>query len=104
MQLSKDHVPSMTRSMSRSHIISQSLGGAAYYTEVFPSTGSFNITPGDRILLCSDGLTDVLSNKQIEDVVSVEEPSLCVSKLVELVVAGGAPDNTTVALLASSEN
>ncbi|MCO5966328.1 PP2C family protein-serine/threonine phosphatase [Sinorhizobium meliloti] len=100
LQLSKDHVPPMVRGMSRSHAISQSLGGAAYYTEIFPSTGSFNITPGDRILLCSDGLTDVLSDQQIEGVVSLEEPGPCVTKLAELVVAGGAPDNATLVLLA----
>jgi serine/threonine protein phosphatase PrpC len=102
LQLSKDHVPPMARGMSRSHAISQSLGGAAYYKEVFPSTDSFNLIPGDRILLCSDGLTDVLTDQQIEGVVSLEEPGPCVTKLMELIVAGGAPDNATVVLLAFS--
>lgn len=51
----------------------------------------------DWIVLCSDGLSTVLLDDQISDVVSKKnEPDLVCDELVKQTLDGGAPDNVTV--------
>lgn len=52
--------------------------------------------PGDRYLLCSDGLTGVVSDEELAAILSEGEPTGTVIKLVDLAIARGAPDNVTV--------
>ena len=52
---------------------------------------------GDRYLLCSDGLSDVLTDETIETALATYlEPLECAERLVKLTLAAGAPDNVTV--------
>jgi protein phosphatase len=98
-QLTKDHVPqgdTAPRS-HRSHAITQSLGGYYRLSEVWPAVGQISIAPGDKILLCSDGLTDLLSDEEIEHHMHAgDTPRLVTCKLVNSALARGAPDNVTV--------
>lgn len=51
---------------------------------------------GDRWLLCSDGLSGVVSAETIAQVLgSVQDPGECAEALVELALRGGGPDNVT---------
>ncbi len=51
---------------------------------------------GDRYLLCSDGLTAVLDDVAIGEVLCAEqERAAAVARLIELANAGGGPDNIT---------
>ena len=51
---------------------------------------------GDRYLICSDGVTAVLDDHAIHDVLSgVADPEGAVARLIELGNAGGGPDNIT---------
>jgi hypothetical protein len=51
---------------------------------------------GDRYLLCSDGLTDVVSDEAVHGVLStVEEPEQAVGQLIALAIRNGGPDNIT---------
>ncbi len=52
--------------------------------------------PGDRYLLCSDGLTGVVSDEELAAILSEGEPTGTVISLVELALSRGAPDNVTV--------
>lgn len=53
--------------------------------------------PGDRFLLCSDGLSDVVEPEEIErELRSHPEPAECVAALVKLALRAGGPDNITV--------
>jgi PPM family protein phosphatase len=55
--------------------------------------------PGDRLLLCSDGLSDVVTDEQIGQVLRDHpEPDECAAELVKLALAAGGPDNVTVVL------
>lgn len=54
------------------------------------------VVSGDRFLLCSDGLTGVISNDVIRDVLSRPDLTLAVSTLIEFTLSAGAPDNVTV--------
>jgi len=55
--------------------------------------------PGDRLLLCSDGLSDVVTDEQIGQVLR-DYPDLedCAAELIKLALAAGGPDNITVVL------
>lgn len=61
---------------------------------------TFDVVPGEKWLLCSDGLTAVLREEEIEAVVrSTPDLQECCDTLVELTLAGGSPDNVTVAVI-----
>jgi protein phosphatase len=53
--------------------------------------------PGDRYMICSDGLTAVVSAETIaESMREYVDPAQCVERLVQLALRGGGPDNITV--------
>ena len=54
------------------------------------------VKKGDKFLLCSDGLTSVLSESEINKI--IKSGGDLVSNLVEAVKAAGAPDNVTIIL------
>ncbi|MET4578328.1 Stp1/IreP family PP2C-type Ser/Thr phosphatase [Ottowia thiooxydans] len=65
---------------------------------------TFSILPGDTYLLCSDGLTDMLTDQQIAEVLeSVPQIELRATRLVERANANGGHDNVTVALMQAEE-
>lgn len=51
---------------------------------------------GDRYLLCSDGLTSVVDDDAIGDILLRHDPTGCVTSLVDAALENGAPDNVTV--------
>ena len=54
------------------------------------------VRAGDRYLLCSDGLSGVVSRATIhQTLVEVEDPGDCADALMALALAAGAPDNVT---------
>ena len=60
---------------------------------------------GQELLLCSDGLTDELTDSEIEEVVGIEATAQDrVNNLVELAVAHGGKDNITVVLMTAPED
>ena len=50
---------------------------------------------GDRYLLCTDGLTDVLRAETLLEALSEGDPQDCADRLVALALRGGGPDNVT---------
>ncbi|MDF2145041.1 Stp1/IreP family PP2C-type Ser/Thr phosphatase [Knoellia sp. p5-6-4] len=55
------------------------------------------VRPGDRFLLCSDGLSGFVARDTIEEVLSAGQPvGPTADRLVELAMKAGAPDNVTV--------
>jgi serine/threonine protein phosphatase PrpC len=57
------------------------------------------LEPGDAILLCSDGLSNQVSEDELSRVISEETPYEAVTELVELANRYGGPDNITAVLL-----
>lgn len=65
--------------------------------EVEPTLTMREARAGDRYLLCSDGLSDVVSEETLaETMSSVEDHAACADRLIELALRSGAPDNVTV--------
>ncbi len=53
--------------------------------------------PGDRYMICSDGLSSVVSAETIgQSLRDYRDPGQCVDRLVQLALRGGGPDNVTV--------
>ena len=66
-------------------------------TEVEPTLTIREARAGDRYLLCSDGLSDVVTEETIADTLaSIEDHKQCADRLIELALRGGGPDNVTV--------
>jgi len=57
------------------------------------------IIPGDTLLLCSDGLTDVVSEEEILTAILRHQPQKAVEELINAANNAGGPDNITVVIL-----
>jgi serine/threonine protein phosphatase PrpC len=57
---------------------------------------SFEIKKDDRYLLCSDGLTNVLSDYEISKIIEANEDKSIPQSLISEVRSKGAPDNITI--------
>jgi PPM family protein phosphatase len=65
-------------------------------TDVEPDLSLREAKVGDRYLLCSDGLSGVVSEQTLHrTLATVAEPDEAVRQLVELAIRGGGPDNIT---------
>jgi len=96
-QLSIDDVPPGPRS----GIVTQSLGGSDVFAPVAPHIGEQELTVPCRWLLCSDGLTDMLSDAEIERMMAGGDEHATASMFVAAMQAGGA-DNVSIVLVSCS--
>ena len=78
----------------RRNVVTRVLGGGA--TEVVPDVWLLPVSPGDRMLVCSDGLTDELSDARIEaELRSQDTAQPAADRLVAAALAAGGHDNVT---------
>lgn len=79
----------------RRAVVIQALQG----DEVSATYTTFVPVAGDRWLLCSDGLSNVVSEESITDaLMSYPDPRECAQRLVDLALRAGGPDNITAAV------
>ena len=65
-------------------------------TEAEPDLAIHEAMLGDRYLLCSDGLNDVVSDEDVHEVLStVADADEAVNQLITLAIRNGGPDNIT---------
>lgn len=65
--------------------------------QICPELIQYTLNSSDKILFCTDGLYDALSNYEIKNILSKEtDPDICANKLVNKTLENGAPDNVTV--------
>ena len=79
------------------NIITRSLGGnQKLEVDIFEEL----MEPGDGVLLCSDGLSNMVAREEISNITSQSSKAeTAVKTLVELAKERGAPDNVTAVLL-----
>lgn len=71
------------------------LGGSLNEIEV--ETSHVVLQPGDKLMLCTDGLTDMVDESQIAAILSKPSPAQTTcNELVDAALAGGGRDNVTV--------
>jgi protein phosphatase len=62
------------------------------------------LVPGDRVMLCSDGLTSMVREEEIAEVLRKEpDPGVAARQLVDAANAAGGVDNITVVILDARE-
>jgi serine/threonine protein phosphatase PrpC len=82
------------RSYGRRNIVTRSLGTEP---EPIPDSWVFPPSPGERFLICSDGLTTEVADTDIESCLnSQSDAQMAADQLVQLALGGGAKDNITV--------
>jgi PPM family protein phosphatase len=105
-QVSEDHVimaekkrhPADPRPPRMRKYVTRALGTKA---EVEPDVYLVDVFPDDLFLLCSDGLTDVVTDDEIRKIIRKQSPDyrLAVRSLISLANKRGGPDNVTVGLV-----
>lgn len=80
------------------HTLTRSIGCG---NSPFPDYASVGIDRGDRLLVCSDGLTDMLGDAEIEEILAGKGSNLreLTDKLVAAANANGGRDNISVILI-----
>lgn len=92
---------SLTAEEATSHpqraLLLRALDGSADHAR--PDLRLHDVAPGDRYLLCSDGLFTVVGTDDIRRVlITAAEPADAVSELIALALAAGGPDNVACAV------
>jgi type VI secretion system protein ImpM len=95
--------------LTQDHSLPESEGGGNGSTAITRAVGAEKmleldvyrdrVRPGDRFLLCSDGLTRVLPEDRIQTSMAVADPQSAVEALVAGTLAAGAPDNVTAVIV-----
>ena len=105
-QLTRDHslmadmieagqlTPEEARTHPQRSVITRALGSDAHlHHDIY----EINVETGDRLLICSDGLSGMIFDDQIENTLRrVQDPQRCASQLVNEAIAAGGHDNVTV--------
>jgi protein phosphatase len=90
-QKTKDHVVSAERS-----VLTRCLG-----KELIAAVDrlSFPVAAGDTLVVCSDGLYNVIGDSGMGAAATIDDPSSACSALVDVANARGTPDNLTAAVV-----
>ncbi len=105
-QLTRDHslmanmieagqiTPEEARIHPNRSVITRALGNDP---DTVPDLYEIHVEAGDRLLVCSDGLTAMITDEKIEEVMNrVADPQRCAAALVNEAIAAGGADNVTV--------
>ena len=86
------------RASSKKHVVTRALGVAP---KVVPEVHEYKVKQGDLFLMCSDGLTDLVGDSDIEKTFRELGSNLSVTAghLVEVANASGGKDNISVVLI-----
>lgn len=80
------------------NIITRAIG-TQYQVKVEATDKPIRLEMGDVLLLCSDGLYDLVDDSEITSTVSTHEPAASCSSLVDLAKLRGGYDNISIILL-----
>lgn len=114
-QLTEDHsmvqellrrgflTPDEARTSSNKNLVTRALG---VDMEVQPDITAFDCEAGDLYLLCTDGVTDVLADADIETALRLRaaDPDHALRRLVEEANQRGGPDNITAVLVRAGDD
>ena len=79
------------------YMLTQCLGGSSKESSLAPCVATQSLPSEARILLCTDGLTDLVPDEQIRDrLVNSEQPA---QELVQAALEAGGTDNVTAIVL-----
>jgi serine/threonine protein phosphatase PrpC len=101
VQLTTDHTWAAELNLQNAreeadHAITRAVGGE---DTLLLDVRRDRVRPGDRYLLCSDGLTHEIGDEQIATLLSDGDPKQCAGVLIAATLAAGARDNVTVVVV-----
>ena len=87
----------LTERQAREHplrnVLNQALGAEHMFID--PQFQALRCAPGDRFLLCSDGLTQELWDRQLEEIIRTSETAPVAQRLINAALERGGHDNIT---------
>ncbi len=85
------------------HLLLNSLGGDTH--NVTARVHLLAIEPGDQLLLCTDGLSEMVNDREIAAILTrLPCPQAACDALIAAALAGGGKDNVTVVLARAAED
>jgi serine/threonine protein phosphatase PrpC len=81
------------------NVLTAALGSKTEEADPKASQAPEELTPGDTLLLCTDGLHGLVSDEEMLSLVNGRSPSEACQELVALANAHGGPDNITVQIV-----
>lgn len=96
-KVSTDHVDSGS-AFSSKPMLTQFVGIPKEEYLIEPSIKTVPCNPGDRFLLCSDGVTDMVDLNEVAAIISMPDLDTAATALLEKALANGGVDNTTLIL------
>lgn len=107
MRVSSDHTyvqqlvdagqldPDAVRRHPWRNVVLRSLHGKGADSQEHADLVELGLLPGDRMLLCSDGLTDLVSEDRIAEVLHLADSQSAAARLVHDALEAGGTDNVT---------
>ena len=78
-------------------VITRALGGGV---ETVPDIYELNVAAGDRLLLCSDGLSGMVSEEDLTEILTrFRDPQKCANQLIKRANMNGGRDNITAVVV-----
>jgi serine/threonine protein phosphatase PrpC len=84
--------PEEAENSPRKNILLQAMGSVE---EVHAAIGQVELRRGDRLLICSDGISNAVSHAELLDILTSNGPSRACEQLVQLANDRGGEDNLT---------
>ena len=78
------------------HILMQAIG---VEENIHVQCEIFSITPNDRLLICSDGLSDMVTDAEIAEIMLEADTEICATNLLEKALNNGGRDNVSLILI-----
>lgn len=110
LQITKDHTsvqqmvdegliaPEQAATHPMAHVVQRALGHRKNFEMEIAAT-PLDLQSGDTLLLCSDGLTDLVKDNEIQSIVAEYDPQTACNILLDLALNRGAHDNTTIQII-----
>jgi serine/threonine protein phosphatase PrpC len=98
-QVSVDDSPPLEPGQRTTSLVTQCLGGTPSYRPISPHVTAASLSPGDRYLICTDGLTDPVTPDEIDAVTREHDGGRAAFELWKAAIAAGGPDNITLAVV-----
>lgn len=96
-----DITPEEARNHPRKNLITRALGSEEH---IRADLYEKELQPGDFLLLCSDGLSNIVTDQELlYEVIHGGEPAACCQRLLNITMSRGAPDNVTAVLIQIAE-
>jgi protein phosphatase len=92
--------PEQARISSYRHVITRALGIEDTFA---PEVATLPLLRNDVFLLCTDGLTEMVSDSEIESILSVSDPRTAVGALIDSANKAGGADNITAVIVVVGE-